>query len=102
MRALSAIALFLLLCLPPQAERTYRNDVQELLESCKASTASNDFTWCIAKVESVADMIGYNGTIISVVPNGLFNWEGMCASGDLTHGAMIQVFINWAEQHPEK
>lgn len=76
--------------------------VQELYESCTASqhsyTTLSLLSKCRGYINGVADMMVLFGTEGDATTRKYF---GMCPKDIVTQGAVIQVFKNWAEKHPE-
>lgn len=72
-------------------------DVRKLLNWCKSSQGSADLDVYVGYITGVVDlmgMVGASGTNDSKL-------LGTCGEKRLSYGASVQVFINWAERHPE-
>jgi hypothetical protein len=81
------------------------DNVQKLLQECNADISSPDFFHCAGYVGGVADMMFYNGLLITKYNANLntLSHVAACPGNPYpTYGADIQAFRNWAQKHPEK
>jgi hypothetical protein len=72
--------------------------IQSLYEQCTAADLSKHFL-CVGYVSGIVDtmtVVGANDSSPSVA-----RVFGMCPKASGTYGAAVQVFTNWAQQHPE-
>jgi hypothetical protein len=93
-----------LLCTP--ADATDFN-IQKLLQECSAGNPSSYFFHCIGRVGGIADMMGINGLIMVKPHHGSTTRElqqyATCAGNPApSYGAQVQVFMNWAQDHPDR
>jgi hypothetical protein len=63
-----------------------RDSVQELYDWCKQPRDSGKFSYCMGFIRGVGQ------TMLGI------GW--MCQENKVTVGAMVQAFLNWAEQNP--
>ena len=91
-----AVAIFFWGCLSAQAEDKPDLSVQGLYQSCKENNPNvADRATCIGFVSGASEIMMAVGSHDPVL--------GMCPSEPIpTFGARLQVFLNWAEKHPEQ
>jgi hypothetical protein len=77
--------------------------VQGLYQTCKAPNGATDASPCIEYIAGIADQMVLNSVLREKVRAESWRLVSSLAICDApTYGAMRQVFINWAEKHPEK
>lgn len=80
--------------------------VHEVLDQCNSAEGSPEFNFCIGYVGSLSDAMLLVGVVIehSDQPKNfnLLNRLGMCRTTESTYQAARQIFVNWAQKHPEK
>lgn len=91
------IFTFMALTIPAKA-----GDTQWLLKQCSATQNSISMSYCYGRVEGVSEMMSQNGA--SMKRNYNPDKRLTICVGDAypTNGALVQVFINWANKHPEQ
>src|SRR5215469_14748499 len=104
MKPLCVVATFLSVLLASISAHAKgpQTNVQALYDMCKSSYWQQ--TSCLPYIEGVADTLVELGSISHGFPEptrGVLASLGMCP-GDATYGAAKQVFINWAEKHPDQ
>lgn len=93
-------ALLLLACVVgasvSDAREPVKNDIHHLYTMCKGTSfAFNNY--CLGYISAIADMMLLHSSDDEQT-RGMY---GMCAVDPVTYGASKQVFINWADKHPE-
>jgi hypothetical protein len=82
---------------------TPKANIQELYEMCKESTGSPPQTFCLGYIGGVGEFMQLNGSIKSSLSDAQWSAIANLAIRDHpTYGAMVQAFMNWAAEHPEK
>ena len=72
-------------------------NVQSLYLACKDSNGPTAML-CSGYVGGIGEMMHALGTQIPDDPK--LRIFGIC--GTMSHGAMVQAFVNWADKHPER
>lgn len=76
-------------------------NVQAQLNECK-DTESGLYAVCLGEIAGISSVMLLNAGILKGAGIGKTKVPVMCTVGQSpSYGAMIQVFINWAERHPE-
>jgi hypothetical protein len=96
----SVLALACSVVLASFSMKAAANDqtVQDLYRKCKEPFGSFENALCIGYVTAIGDAMIVWAT--KTGESALAKSFSMC--GSASYGAMIQAFINWAEQHPEE
>jgi hypothetical protein len=77
--------------------------VQDLREACKSIGNNSDGIFCLGYIGGTADTMVLIGVGLTSDTTPLFRHSfGICQNSPSTYGADAQVFINWADRHPEK
>jgi Rap1a immunity proteins len=95
----------LLLVMPARAGA----NVQEMYQNCLSKGDNVRQAICAGFVGGVAEQMEYNGAILArmnktdeLLPTRLIMVTMSACYGDVSYGALIQAFVNWAAKHPEK
>jgi hypothetical protein len=92
------------------AQTRNEDSIQFLYQSCKQEMAAGLPRFCLGYIEAVGQVMATNGyERVKLLPSdteGRRYLTGMAicpgpAIGVPSGGALIQAFLNWAEQHPE-
>jgi hypothetical protein len=86
-----------------------RGSVQELYDWCKQPRDSVNFGYCLGFISGVGQMLLEIGPSSGLptpptwwMPPTIERRYGMCKENKVTFGAMVQAFLNWAEQNPRQ
>jgi Rap1a immunity proteins len=105
LRAMS-IALCLLTIGIVSRSRAAEGDIGNLLNECSDDQQAFGFTYCVAFVTAALDFMRVNGFMMRNLRDDKDGWLsawGVCFEGqNTTVRAAIQVFMNWAQAHPER
>ena len=82
--------------IPAKAEE----NTQQLLQKCTAAPGAGDRWYCYGRVTAVFEMMGIVG-IAAKQLDSMRPWQ-VCVDPTPSNGAVVQVFVNWANKHPEK
>jgi hypothetical protein len=97
-RALIVLLTLTVIIMPAQKADASPKNVQELLELCKAKQSSVAASYCLGYISGVVDMMQ------SIALGGPPASTQIGACGDIsqfTGGALVQLFVNWAERFPK-
>jgi hypothetical protein len=81
------------------------DNVQKLLQECSADNPSYDLFYCLGRVGGIADMMGLNGIIMGKPEErsiDLLQVSTCTGKPPPSYGAKVQVFKNWAQNHPDR
>jgi hypothetical protein len=89
-----------------------RENVQALLNSCNAPDTSSEFAFCTGYITGMGDAMHTSGIMLkslyelkqlneNTATAKVLTPLSICSSTDISHGAMVQAFKNWATRHPE-
>lgn len=90
--SIAALAVALTASVPAHAET-----LQELLRECASERGAALEFHCLGYIGGIGDAMLING-IVEYRPGIM----AMCSKTKVTHGAMKQAVINWANRHPER
>jgi hypothetical protein len=102
MRFLGVAAVVLVSFCPNslQAEELKQN-IQRLLQMCKAESGSVDAAWCAGYIAGISDQMHLNGQVLhhlDIEPNRqLIAHMSICT--EQSYAAKVQAFMTWAEKH---
>jgi Rap1a immunity proteins len=104
MKRVGVIALLAVGMFSTSAQAGATQTVQQLLERCNAERGSGSNLFCLGYVGGVADMMMTNRTIrkMDQLDGGAGRSYQICQTTAATYGADQQIFINWAQKHPER
>lgn len=86
-------------------------DVQDLYNRCTAPAGSGNDFFCLGYVSGAANTMRYTSSILdrlkhaealNGVPLKMLALVSICPHLPIKVGATVEVFINWAKQHPKK
>jgi hypothetical protein len=83
----------------PQVASANDQNIQRLYYMCQKPDGSIERTICAGYISGIADVM----LLFAAKPKNTdtaLDAFSMC--GTPSHGAMVQAFVNWAEQHPEE
>ena len=92
-----------LLGIAPSSPALAEGNVQGLLESCISTTAPDGPPYCVGRVTGIFKIMALNGIAVTQHDGGA-KFLAICAKDSLplpSYAAQVQVFINWANKHPE-
>src|SRR5215467_1586758 len=103
------ISLFVAGLIPvSHAATVKKDDVQELYKMCKVgagvSTAPPDAVVCIGFLSGVAEMMIANGELAKTLVDNrdrISVLKFSACTKKTSFGEMLQVFLKWAQKHPE-
>jgi len=78
-------------------------DVQELYTQCKQPANSQAQIFCLGFISGIADLMQLNGQrqkSLDAAQWSVIAGTAFCAQS--SYGAYVQVFVNWAQKHPEE
>jgi Rap1a immunity proteins len=96
----SAIAVMILTAFISQAWAADIFSVQALYENCKAPDRSPRNALCLGYISGVGNVMQYVGSVSRKHPDENYNPLAIC--GEITNGAMVQAFENWAQKNPRE
>jgi hypothetical protein len=103
-QSLPLAAFVAALSISPLSESSAQNvdifSVQSLYENCKAPERSPRNTLCMGYISGVGNMMGLVGAVERQHPDR--DYANLATCGDITNGAMMQAFMNWAEKNPRE
>lgn len=92
------------LCFTASSALAETRNVQDLHRQCTKAVATAEQIFCVAFISGVAEQMIANGQVLDQVKNDddrvLMLFLSACTKASF--GAMIQAFIKWAENHPDK
>ncbi len=90
------ILTFMALTIPAEADE----DVQTLLEKCSVTHDPISMNYCYGLIGGFFAMMSLNGDTLkqNFRPSKKLS---ICSDSVTTSGALAQIFINWANKHPE-
>jgi hypothetical protein len=100
----ATIAAFLTCSILPTTAALATDNVQALLTQCTEKVASLAYIGCLMRIGGISDALAFNGALIALGDNSeLLAKFATCPKGSpATYGADVQVFVNWAHNHPER
>ncbi|SRR5579883_154794 len=81
--------------------------IQSLYEKCNQTSGSRDARYlvCVTYVMAIADLMDVEGLAVMGAPDDRYaslRNVAICRDSVTTPGAMAQMFVNFAESHPER
>ena len=102
MRQLGLGMLLAFSILAPGVARADDYSVQKFLEMCNEPDGSPDKSLYLGYVSGVSDVMYVNGLALrSLRPSSAAAINLSLCAKDITYGAALQAFKNWAQAHPE-
>lgn len=96
--ALLVLLFFTLFIAPSPSHADEDRTVQTLLGNCESDEVIEN-AWCAAFINGVATLLSVN---CGVSKEGYSSPESLKADvHEVTNGALLQAFKNWAKNHPE-
>jgi hypothetical protein len=77
-------------------------NVQTLLRDCKQPEDSGYGIFCLGFISGIGGTMQAVGEAERRVNAPSFRQLGICSTGKISNGAMVQAFINWAEKNPQQ
>lgn len=76
-------------------------DVNKLKSDCESQSEGK--IYCLGRVSGIFEMMQLNATNLTAASNGRTRILAVCkVQGGPSNGAVAQIFLNWANAHPEK
>ena len=80
-----------------------QDNIQQMLLKCTTATVPNDQFYCYGRVTATFEMLALNGETVAQYNKPAKSLLSICGvRPPPSYGAQVQVFVNWANNHPEK